>query len=126
MLATIMFLWLAFSVLLAAQQPVFDREVRPILERNCLGCHNQKLKMSNFSIATRTELLKGGKRGGSPARILEAIRQEGNLRRKFRPPGIPTRNRRFCHAGRHCARTSALAAMPSMWRELLESGWPVA
>ncbi|MFN7938240.1 MAG: PSD1 and planctomycete cytochrome C domain-containing protein [Bryobacteraceae bacterium] len=75
-----MFHWLAFSAILAAQQPAFDGEVRPILERNCLGCHNQKLKMSNFSIATRTELLKGGKRGGSPARILEAIRQEGNLR----------------------------------------------
>ena len=80
MLATIMFHWLAFSAILAAQEPAFDSEVRPILERNCLGCHNQKLKMSNFSIATRTELLKGGKRGGSPERILEAIRQEGNLR----------------------------------------------
>jgi len=78
MLATIMIHWLAFTALLAAQQPVFERDVRPVLERNCLGCHNQKLKMSNFSMATRGDLLKGGKRGAG--RIVEAIRQEGNLR----------------------------------------------
>ncbi len=75
--------WLVFTAALSAQQsvsPEFDREVRPILERNCLGCHNQKLKMSNFSMATRSELLRGGKRGGGTSRVVEAIRQEGNLR----------------------------------------------
>jgi hypothetical protein len=75
--------WLVFTAALSAQQsvsPEFDREVRPILERNCLGCHNRKLKMSNFSMATRSELLRGGKRGGGTARVVEAIRQEGNLR----------------------------------------------
>ncbi|MBL8173801.1 MAG: PSD1 domain-containing protein [Bryobacterales bacterium] len=80
MLAAIMLLWLGLSTLLAAQQPVFDRDVRPILERNCLGCHNQKLKMSNFSMTTRAELAKGGKRGGGLPLLLQAIRQDGNLR----------------------------------------------
>lgn len=85
-----MFHWLALTAMLAAQPPgssvVFEREVRPILERNCLGCHNQKLKMSGFSMATRAELLRGGKRGpvlspgSKQSRLLEAVRHEGSVR----------------------------------------------
>ncbi|MBL8215856.1 MAG: PSD1 domain-containing protein [Bryobacterales bacterium] len=62
-------------------------KVRPVLETQCLGCHNPKLRMANLSLASRADVLAGGKRGtvvvpGKPreSRLLAAVRQEGNLR----------------------------------------------
>jgi mono/diheme cytochrome c family protein len=37
-------------------------DVRALVAANCLGCHNQKVRMGGLSMATRTDLLAGGKR----------------------------------------------------------------
>src|SRR5687768_14093981 len=82
--------WLASSLMLAAAAD-FAREVRPVLEKNCIGCHNPKLHMSGLSLADRAGATKGGRRGpavlpGKTAEslLLQAVRHEGNLRM---PPG---------------------------------------
>jgi len=80
-------IWAIFVSIAAAQAPVFERDVLPILERNCLGCHNQKLRLGALSMASPAELSKGGKRGpaviarnAKESRLAQAIRHEGNLR----------------------------------------------
>lgn len=62
-------------------------KVKPVLETQCLGCHNPKLRMANLSLASRADVLAGGKRGpvvvpGKPeeSRLLAAVRHQGNLR----------------------------------------------
>ncbi|MEX2263198.1 MAG: PSD1 and planctomycete cytochrome C domain-containing protein [Bryobacteraceae bacterium] len=89
--------WLALMVLLApwavlyGQDALYETSVRPVLVENCLGCHNEKLKMSGLSLASRQSALAGGKRGpaavpGKPneSRLLEAVNHRGDLRM---PPG---------------------------------------
>jgi hypothetical protein len=96
-------LWPIFAAALmpAWQPPVpkvrdakfFDERVAPILERRCLGCHNEELKNGNISFLDRQSLLRGGTRGpaivpGEPAKslLLAALRHEGELQM---PPGPP-------------------------------------
>ena len=40
--------------------PDFAREVAPVLEAKCLGCHNPNLLKGDFSMATREDILAGG------------------------------------------------------------------
>lgn len=75
----------------AGDAPDFVRDVKPLIENNCLGCHNSKLKMSGLSLATRESALAGGKRGPlavpgnlSQSKLIEAVKQTGTLRM---PPG---------------------------------------
>jgi hypothetical protein len=70
----------------------FDQRVAPILERHCLGCHNDELKNGNISFLDRDSLLRGGARGpaivpGKPDRslLIAALRHEGQLQM---PPGL--------------------------------------
>ena len=69
----------------------FDERVAPILEKHCLGCHNEELKNANISFLDRESLLHGGTRGpaivpGNPAKslLVAALRHEGELQM---PPG---------------------------------------
>ncbi|MEZ5356920.1 MAG: PSD1 and planctomycete cytochrome C domain-containing protein [Bryobacteraceae bacterium] len=70
---------------------LYEREVRPLIEANCLGCHNQKIRMSGLSLATRSDAIAGGKRGvvitpGKPgeSRILQVLRHDDPVKM---PPG---------------------------------------
>jgi len=48
-----------------AQEPEvdFERDVWPILERSCVGCHGAKEQYSNFRMDSRERLLRGGELG---------------------------------------------------------------
>ncbi len=50
----------AASVLAA---PGFDKDVRPILERRCTGCHGEEKTKGGLSMATLSDLMKGGDDG---------------------------------------------------------------
>ena len=41
----------------------FAREVRPLLEKNCLGCHGVGAKLAGLDLRSRESALKGGTRG---------------------------------------------------------------
>lgn len=69
----------------------FDERVAPILEKRCLGCHNEELKNGNISFLDRGSLLQGGTHGpaivpGKPEQslLIAALRHEGQLQM---PPG---------------------------------------
>lgn len=61
MLRTLSLLGIAFS--LCAADPSYFRDIRPLLQRQCQGCHQPNLKSSNLDLTTYQGLKEGGKRG---------------------------------------------------------------
>ncbi|MBI1790154.1 MAG: DUF1549 domain-containing protein, partial [Acidobacteria bacterium] len=56
----------------AAKPDLYRDQVQPILERNCLPCHNAKVKQGGLDLSTREGLLRGSQHGpvvnpGNPA-----------------------------------------------------------
>lgn len=47
----------------ASRRVDFARDIRPILERSCLKCHNAVLALSGFRLDRRDEALRGGELG---------------------------------------------------------------
>jgi WD40 repeat protein len=52
---------MAFGML--AAEPSYFREVRPVLQRQCQGCHQPNLKSSNLDLSSYEGLVAGGKHG---------------------------------------------------------------
>jgi len=48
---------------LGAADPSYFRDVRPVLQRQCQGCHQPNLKSSNLDLTTYEGLAAGGKHG---------------------------------------------------------------
>src|SRR5439155_8369747 len=48
---------------LAADERSYLRDVRPILDRNCTGCHQPASKESDLDLTTYAGFRAGGKRG---------------------------------------------------------------
>ncbi|MBM3775567.1 MAG: hypothetical protein FJW37_10445, partial [Acidobacteria bacterium] len=73
----------------AAQQSpdaLFLEQIRPLLERNCLGCHSGAMAQSGLDLSTREGLLRGGKRG--PA-VVPGDPQNSTLYKLVAPEGEP-------------------------------------
>ena len=43
----------------------FERTVRPVLEKNCLGCHGVGNRLAGLDLRSRESALKGGTRGAA-------------------------------------------------------------
>ena len=58
-------LWMLVSLgtIAASAQPSFDRDIRPILQKQCQGCHNPAGASSDLDVTTYAAFAKGGKRG---------------------------------------------------------------
>ncbi len=44
----------------AAPAPQFDRDIRPILQKHCVGCHSGASAQAYLDLRSRESLLKGG------------------------------------------------------------------
>ncbi len=71
----------------------FEREVRPLLEKRCLGCHGVGAHLSGLDLRSRESALQGGTRGpaivpGSAERSLLYKLVSG-----VRPPSMPPTGR---------------------------------
>jgi WD40 repeat protein len=76
-----------------AAEPSYQREIRPILQRSCQGCHQPNLKTSNLDLTTFAGVAAGGKRGaaikaGAPAESLLVRYMTGELKPQM-PMGQP-------------------------------------
>ena len=47
----------------AADTALFRTQIKPLLEANCVRCHNSQIKRSGFDLSTRESLLRGGDTG---------------------------------------------------------------
>jgi len=54
---------LTVAVNIAAAAPSFSRDIQPILQKKCQGCHQPASKMSGLDLTTFDGFSKGGKRG---------------------------------------------------------------
>ena len=66
-------LLLAFSPAPAPAAPDFSRDVRPILERSCFGCHGPEKQKSGYRLDRRDLAMKGGD-SGNPAIVAHNAR----------------------------------------------------
>jgi hypothetical protein len=85
---------LAADPLTEEQLELFESKIRPVLAKNCYGCHSAeyKTRMGGLSVDTKAGLLSGGARGeaivpGDPdgSLLITALRQDGKL--KMPPQG---------------------------------------
>jgi WD40 repeat protein/mono/diheme cytochrome c family protein len=77
----------------AAADVSYSREIRPILQRHCQGCHQPNVKSSDLDLTSYEGLSKGGKAGraiqpGAPERSLLVAYLTGE-RRPQMPMGLP-------------------------------------
>jgi WD40 repeat protein len=58
-------LWIIVSLgaMTVSAQPSFDRDIRPILQKQCQGCHNPAGASSDLDVTSYKAFAKGGKRG---------------------------------------------------------------
>jgi len=73
------------SAALSAADTSFYRDVRPILQRNCQGCHQPNLKSSSLDLTSFEAVAAGGKRGipfkaGAPAESLIVKYMTGEMK----------------------------------------------
>ncbi|HXK07574.1 MAG TPA: c-type cytochrome domain-containing protein [Verrucomicrobiae bacterium] len=55
--------FIALAGSLAAAEPSYYREIGPILQKNCAGCHQPAMKSSGLDLTTYDTFRAGGKRG---------------------------------------------------------------
>jgi len=61
---------------LSAAEPSYFREVRPILLRQCQGCHQPNLKSSDLDLTSYAGLAAGGKHGPAPGVMVKYLTRE--------------------------------------------------
>ena len=66
----------ALAFPLYAADPSYFRDIRPVLQRQCQGCHQPNLKSSNLDLTTYEALAKGGKQGPGISLLLKYLTGE--------------------------------------------------
>jgi len=69
-------LWVCVSACLMAADPSYFRDIRPVLQRQCQGCHQPNLKSSNLDLTSYEGLTTGGKHGPGLTLIVKYITGE--------------------------------------------------
>src|SRR5262244_345756 len=61
-----------FVTLSSAQQPVsFYKQIKPILDRQCVGCHQGPSRQADLSLASYKDIQTGGRKGSALATTSE-------------------------------------------------------
>jgi WD40 repeat protein len=85
---------LTFSALLVttavhAAEPSYSRDIRPILQRACQGCHQPNLKTSNLDLTTYSGLTAGGKHGPGLKLLVPYVTGEMKPQMPIGQPPLP-------------------------------------
>jgi WD40 repeat protein len=70
-------------------EPSYFRDVRPIIQRQCQGCHQPNLKSSGLDLTTFESLQAGGKRGPAPALLVKYLKGELKPQMPLGQPALP-------------------------------------
>jgi WD40 repeat protein/mono/diheme cytochrome c family protein len=81
--------FLCLSGVLAAADPGYFRDIKPLLQRNCQGCHQPNLKSSDLDLTTYEGFAKGGKHGPAAASIVKYITGEMKPQMPLGQPPLP-------------------------------------
>ena len=74
---------------LGAAQSVYQEHIRPVLEKQCIVCHNPTTKQAGLDLSTREKMLRGGERGPAvvPGDVNESLLYAYITHK--RQPGMP-------------------------------------
>ena len=78
-----------FALSLSAAEPSYFREIRPVLQRQCQGCHQPNLKSSNLDLTTYEGLQAGGKHGPALALLVKYLTGEMKPQMPLGQPPLP-------------------------------------
>ena len=67
---------LLFLLILAADVPSYFRDIRPLLQRQCQGCHQPNIKSGNLDLTTYDGFKNGGKRGPTTQTLIPYLTGE--------------------------------------------------
>src|SRR6266516_2284665 len=94
--ASTAFLFCAASVCAQDGAVLFRDTIRPVLEKNCLPCHNAKVKQAGLDLSTRESALKGSENGpvvvvGKPedSRLYKLVARISEPGMPFKSPKLP-------------------------------------
>jgi WD40 repeat protein len=118
-LRTLPLLWIAFG--LSAAEPGYFRDIRPILQRHCQGCHQPNLKSSNLDVTTYEGLQTGGKHGPAPSVIVKYITGEMSPQM---PLGLPALSAEEIAAVRGWVAAGAKDDTPAEARDMTSAAGP--
>src|ERR1044071_4094171 len=74
---------------LAAADPGYFRDIKPLLQRNCQGCHQPNLKSSDLDLTTYEGFAKGGKHGPAAGSIVKYLTGELKPQMPLGQPALP-------------------------------------
>ncbi|MEO8660749.1 MAG: hypothetical protein ABI693_19925 [Bryobacteraceae bacterium] len=74
---------------LYAADPSYFRDVRPIIQRQCQGCHQPNLKSSGLDLTTFESMQAGGKRGSAPPLLAKYLKGELKPSMPLGQPALP-------------------------------------
>jgi len=80
---------MGLAIGLSAAEPSYFRDIRPVLQRQCQGCHQPNLKSSNLDLTTYDALRAGGKRGPAPALLIPYLTGEMKPQMPLGNPPLP-------------------------------------
>src|SRR2546426_1084710 len=94
--ATTAFLFCAASVCAQDGALLFRDTIQPVIEKNCLPCHNAKVKQAGLDLSTRESALKGNENGpvvvvGKPedSRLYKLVARISEPGMPFKSPKLP-------------------------------------
>jgi len=111
--------WIALG--LSAAEPSYFRDVRPLLQRSCQGCHQPNLKSSNLDLTTYQGLQAGGQRGPAAGLLVQFL--TGAMKPQM-PLGMPPLAPEQIELVRSWVAAGAADDTPAEARETLSAGAP--
>ncbi|MEZ5402364.1 MAG: PSD1 and planctomycete cytochrome C domain-containing protein [Bryobacteraceae bacterium] len=127
---------LAVLLLLAAQAAPdsFESRVRPLLARQCIGCHGAEKQFGALRLDSREAMLAGGKRGpaivpGDPSNslLLKAMRHENGLAMPMSAPRLSAAEiapvEQWLRDGAPWPKASAVPREPGWYERAARTHW---
>jgi WD40 repeat protein/mono/diheme cytochrome c family protein len=68
----------------------YYRDIRPVIQRQCQGCHQPGIKSSNLDLTSYEGLQSGGKRGPAASTLVQYLTGESKPRMPLGQPALPT------------------------------------
>jgi mono/diheme cytochrome c family protein len=106
---------------LSAAEPSYFREIRPVLQRSCQGCHQPNLKSSDLDLTSYEGLAAGGKHGSGLSVIVKYL--TGEMKPQM-PLGQPPLAPEHIELVRNWVTTGATDDTPAEARETISVGKP--